>query len=115
MCWAYNWGKRFDITEGSNWEYAWYSPFATVTTPAYEEIREGWDDRRYLETAKAAAKAAGKDIAPLLEQIRKEVLDDRGHGGRDTVNDFWEEGRDASKMDRWRKLLSDKIVELSTK
>jgi len=115
LCWAYNWGKRFDITEGSNWEYAWYSPFETITTPMYEEFREAWDDRRYIETAKAAAKAAGQDIGPLLDQIRKETLDDRGKGGRDTVNDFWEEGRTASKMDQWRKMLSDKIIELTKK
>lgn len=115
LCWAYNWGKRFDITEGSNWEYAWYSPFETISTPTYEEFREAWDDRRYIETAKAAAKAAGQDITPLLEKIRKETLDDRGQGGRDTVNDFWEEGRTASKMDQWRKQLADKIIELTKK
>jgi hypothetical protein len=115
LCWAYNWGKRFDISEGSNWEYAWYSPFETITTPTYEEIREAWDDRRYIETAKAAAKTAGQDIGPLLEQIHKEALEDRGKGGRDLVNDFWEEGRTASKMDQWRKMLADKIIELTKK
>lgn len=112
LCWAYNWGKRFDVTEGSNWQYAWFSPFDTVLTPTYEELREGWDDRRYLETAKAAAKKAGADIAPLIEQIRKETIENRGQGGRDLVNDFWEEGREASKMDYWRKLLADKMIEL---
>lgn len=113
LCWAYNWGKRFEVSEGSNWQYAWYSPYETVLTPNYEEIREAWDDRRYLETAKALAQKKGADIAPQIEQIRKETLDDRGQGGRDLVNDFWEEGREASKMDYWRKLLADKIIELS--
>ncbi|MCX7805032.1 MAG: hypothetical protein N3A38_07550 [Planctomycetota bacterium] len=113
LCWAYNWGKRFDITEGSNWLYAWYSPFGTIQTPIYHELREGWDDRRYLETAKAAAKAAGADITPLIKQIREETLADRGKGGRDLVNDFWEEGRTASKMDAWRGMLAKKIMELA--
>lgn len=113
LCWAYNWGARFDITEGSNWQYAWQSPFETILTPAYEEIREGWDDRRYIETARAAAKAAGRDISALLEQIRKETLENRGAGGRDLVNDFWETGRSASKMDQWRDMLARAIVELS--
>lgn len=115
LCWAYNWGSRFDTTEGSNWEYAWYSPFGTVVSPNYELLREAWDDRRYLETARNAAKAKDVDIAPLLSQIAKETLADRGKGGQDKVNDFWEEGRTASKMDYWRKLLADKIVELNGK
>jgi hypothetical protein len=113
LCWAYNWGKRFDISGGGSWEYAWQSPFETIVTPTYEEIREGWDDRRYVETAKALAKKTGKDITPLLAQIRKETLENRGRGGRDMVNDFWEEGRNANKMDQWRKMLADKIIELS--
>jgi len=113
LCWAYNWGRRFDITEGSNWQYAWYSPFDTILTPDYEELREAWDDRRYVETAKAAAKAAGADISALLAQIRTETLANQGTGGRDLVNDFWEEGRQANKMDHWRDLLAKKIVELT--
>ena len=113
LCWAYNWGSRLDISTGSNWMYAWYSPFETILTPAYEEIREAWDDRRYLETAKAAAKTAGVDISSLIAQIRKETLESQSTGGLDKVNDFWEGGRSASKMDLWRKLLADKIVELT--
>ncbi len=112
LCWAYNWGRRFDITEGSNWQYAWCSPFDTILTPDYEELREAWDDRRYIETAKAVAKAAGKDISGLLAQIRTETLANQGTGGRDLVNDFWEEGRQANKMDHWRDLLANRIVEL---
>ena len=113
LCWAYNWGRRFDVTEGSNWLYAWYSPFETILTPDYENLREAWDDRRYLETAKAAAKAAGQDISGLIAQIRKETLDDRGTGGRDLVNDFWDETRKTSQMDLWRAMLANKIIELS--
>jgi hypothetical protein len=115
LCWAYNWGRRFDTSEGANWEYAWYSPFGTIVTPDYEMYREAWDDRRYIETARSVAKAKGSDIAPLLAQIAKETLADRGKGGRDKVNDFWEEGRTATKMDYWRKLLADKIMELDKK
>jgi hypothetical protein len=115
LCWAYNWGRRFDITEGSNWEYAWCSPFETILTPDYEELREAWDDRRYVETAKAVAKAAGKDIGGPLAQIRSETLATQGTVGRDLVNDFWEEGRQANKMDQWRDLLAKKIIELTRK
>ena len=115
LCWAYNWGSRLDTTEGSNWEYGWYAPFGTIVSPDYAMYREAWDDRRFLETARSVAKAKGVDIAPLIEKIAKETLADRGKGGRDTVNDFWEEGRTASKMDYWRKLLADKIVEMNGK
>jgi hypothetical protein len=111
LCWAYNWGPRFDMSAGGAWEYAWYSSFTTILTPEYEDYREAMDDRRYIETAKAAARNAGQDIAPLLEQIFAEVIADRGTGGRDTVDDFWEEGSNACKMDQWRQKLANKIIE----
>jgi len=107
LCWAYNWGARLDVTEGSNWQYAWYSPFETILTPTYEEMREAWDDRRYLETAKTAAKAAAKDIGPLLEQIRKQALDNQGS------DNSWKRDRDPAQMDQWRRMLADTIVALT--
>jgi hypothetical protein len=107
LCWAYNWGARFDITRGSNWQYAWHSPFETVLTPAYEEMREAWDDRRYLETAKAAAKKAGKDISSLLQNVREASIDNQGE------DNSWKKGRDRAQMDRWRRLLADAIVDLT--
>jgi hypothetical protein len=117
LCWAYNWGPRLDTSSSQSTaaEYAFYSPFDTIVTPTYELFREAWDDRRYIETARSAAKAKGVDIAPLLAQIAKETLADRGQGGQDKVNDFWEEGRTASKMDYWRNLLANKIIELNSK
>jgi hypothetical protein len=107
LCWAYNWGARFDITSGSNWQYAWHSPFGTVLTPAYEEMREAWDDRRYLETAKAAAKQAGKDISALLQKVREASIDNQGE------DNSWKKGRDRAQMDQWRRLLADTIVDLT--
>jgi len=104
LCWAYNWGARLDVTEGSNWQYAWYSPFETILTPAYEEMREAWDDRRYLETARATANAAGKDTGPLLERIRADVLENAGE------DNSWNAGRDPAAMDRWRRMLADAII-----
>ncbi len=104
LCWAYNWGARFDVTEGSNWQYAWYSPFETILTPAYEEMREAWDDRRYVESARAAATAAGKDIGPLLEEIRAGVMDLLGEDNSSKP------GSDPAAMDRWRRTLADMIV-----
>ncbi len=107
LCWAYNWGARLDITTGSNWQYAWSSPFGPVGTPAYEEMREAWDDRRYLETAKAAAKGAGKDIGPLLDRLRALAIDNQGG------DNSWKTGRERAQMDEWRRRLADTIVELA--
>ena len=109
LCWAYNWGARFDTTVGSNWQYAWSSPFGPVRTPAYEEMREAWDDRRYLETAKAAAKGAGRDITPLLNKLHALAFDNQSE------NNSWKSGRDRAQLDEWRKMLADTIVELSRK
>jgi hypothetical protein len=106
LCWAYNWGARFDITSGSNWQYAWHSPFDTILTPAYEEMREAWDDRRYLETAKATAKKAGKDITFLLRDLQVAAFGNQGG------NNSWKEGADLTQMDRWRRQLADLILSL---
>ncbi|HYK91527.1 MAG TPA: hypothetical protein VE398_22355, partial [Acidobacteriota bacterium] len=107
LCWAYNWGAHLDVTEGSNWQYAWSSPFETILTPAYEEMREAWDDRRYLETARAVARTAGKNIEPLLRQIFKHVLDNQGG------DNSWRRGQDPAQMDQWRAMLADAIVALT--
>ena len=107
LCWAYNWGTRFDITSGNNWQYAWHSPFGPVLTPAYEEMREAWDDRRYLETAKAAAQKAGKDISALLQKVREASIDNQGQ------DNSWNRGRDQAQMDRWRRMLAEAIVDLT--
>jgi hypothetical protein len=108
LCWAYNWGARFDVTAGSNWQYAWHSPFETVLTPAYEEMREAWDDRRYVETARAAAKRAGRNIAPLLDKLRAAALENQGG------DNSWKKGRDRAQMDQWRAILADTIIELAS-
>ncbi len=110
LCWAYNWGPRFDVSNGSAWEYGWMSPFATIVSPEYVLFREAWDDRRYLEAAKLTAQAGDAGITALLTRIRAEVIADRDRGGQDKVEDFWEAGKTASKLDHWRKLLADAII-----
>ena len=70
-------------------------------------MREAWDDRRYLETAKAAAKKAGKDISSLLQNVREASIDNQGE------DNSWKKGRDHTQMDQWRRLLADAIVDLT--
>ena len=45
------------------------------------------------------------------EAMRKAFGDKTG--GRDLVNDFWEEGRSASQMDQWRAMLAKAIIAYS--
>ena len=50
--WAMNWGTGFGHYGDVSWAYSWYSPFGTITSPAYEGLREGLDDRRLDELLK---------------------------------------------------------------
>ncbi len=115
LCWAYNWGKRFDTSEGSNWEYAWYTPLDTIPAPYYEAVREAWDDRRYVETLKKMAKDKDVDISGFLAQIAEAGRSQRAAGGRDTVNDFWAQAKRVGVMDELRGQVIDRILEISGK
>ena len=82
--WAYNWGKRFDTFDGPNWQYAWYTPFGIVPTLCLEGLREGIDDRRWVEALKTiSAEANDKSIDDLLENIYREV-----NSNREELRDF---------------------------
>jgi hypothetical protein len=115
LVWAYNWGARFDTTQGDNWEYAWTTPYSIVRAPYFEGMREGWDDRRYIETLKQAAHKKGKDqeAHELLEQLFNSAVKSRTEGGRDTVNDFWARSKDPEALDAMRAKIRDMIVSLT--
>ena len=114
LCWAYNWGARFDTTQGENWEYAWTTPYSIVRTPFFEGMREAWDDRRYIETLKAEAKKKGreKEADDLLAEIFNTAVKSRTAGGRDTVNDFWARTNDPEALDTMRGKIRDAILKL---
>lgn len=117
LCWAYNWAPRLDVSNAPKWVYGWYSPFETILTPEYQDIREAWDDRRYLATARALAKQKNVDLTEFWNAMKKEIQANefKGGGGRDLVNDFWTTNKDPLKMDEWRQQLADKIQELMKK
>jgi len=115
LCWAYNWGRRFDTTEGNNWMYAWYTPLEMIPAPFYEGMREAWDDRRYVETLKNLAKQHNVDVSDFLAQIAETGKTQRGPGGRDTVNDFWAQAKRVGVMDELRNKVADKILEILRK
>ena len=115
LCWAYNWGSRFDTSEGENWEYAWYTPLDTIPAPYYEALREAWDDRRYVETLKKIAHDNKADISAFLAEIADAARNQRDEGGRDTVNDFWAQAKRVGAMDELRGKVIQKILELSRK
>jgi len=115
LLWAYNWGSRFNTTEGNNWMICWDTPFSTIPTLSYEGLREAWDDRRYSETLKKTAKSKGleSEVQSFLDNIFNTAIHTKTEGGEDTVNDFWSGTRDPKKLDEWRFLIADKIIKIS--
>ena len=112
LCWAYNWGDRLDTTEGSNWEYAWYTPLDVVPAPYYEGLREAWDDRRYVETLKKVAREKNVDVSVFLAEIAEAGQKLHGEGGRDTRDDFWTQAKRVEALDELRGRVARKILEV---
>jgi len=112
LAWAYNWGSRFDTLDGSNWLYAWNTPFEVIPTPYMEGMREAWDDRRLIETVKHRAQEQSEEIGEFLGRLFADIAAARGRGGTDTVNDFWERAREDRQMDEWRNRLIQKLQSL---
>src|SRR5690606_29803794 len=112
LAWAYNWGSRFDTLDGSNWLYAWNTPFEVIPTPYMEGMREAWDDRRLIETVKHRAQEQSEETGEFLGRLFADIAAARGRGGTDTVNDFWERAREDRQMDEWRNRLIQKLQSL---
>jgi hypothetical protein len=112
LVWAYNWGKGFDTSAGSNWIFGWRTPFDVISSPYYEGMREAWDDRRYVETLKYVASKRKVDIGEFLAKLATEGAGLRGPGGRDTVYDFWAQPKDAAVIDGMRDRVISRIREL---
>ena len=114
LLWAYNWGGRFNTTEGYNWMICWDTPFGVIPTLSYEGLREAWDDRRYIETLKKIAKEKGKEteVRVFLDTIFNMATSTKTEGGNDRVNDFWSQTKNPEKLDEWRYLIADKIIAL---
>lgn len=112
LVWAYDWGSGFDTSRGSHWYLAWRSPLAVIPSPAYECLREGLDDRRYVETLKRLGLDHQAEVGEFLDQLGKAAVAQRTEGGRDTVNDFFAESRDLEAMDAMRSRVIEKIQEV---
>ncbi len=115
LFWAYDWGAGFDTSRGSNYYLAWRTPFDVISSPAYECLREGLDDRRYIETLKRMAADHQTDVGDFVEQLAQAAIGQRTQAGRDTVNDFFAEARDMQATDFMRQRVIEKILEVSTK
>ncbi|MBN1808631.1 MAG: hypothetical protein JW909_06150 [Planctomycetes bacterium] len=116
LCWAYNWGGRFDTSSGDNWLYGWTTPYSVVRAPFWEGMREAWDDRRYIETLRLVARQKGKDAEAeqLLNSIFDTAVRTRTAGGRDTVNDFYARTNDPQALDTMRGMIADLIMQLAS-
>lgn len=109
LCWAYNWGSGFEPPKSESWIYGWQTPFDTIPSPYFVNLREGWDDRRLIETYRKTF-AIDKEALAVLDKILKEAAGSRTSGGVDTVNDFWAGVDDAAKLDQWRNVLLDRLA-----
>jgi hypothetical protein len=112
LVWAYNFCSRFDTSDRGEgqWGFGWYTPFGTIPTPFMAGLREGLDDRRWIETYKATVVAKNPQARKLLDDIAKEAIAFRDEGGRDTVADFYAQIRQYQKMDEWRNRIIEAIV-----
>ena len=111
VTWAMNFSKAFDLSDSQWWAYSWYTPFGTITSPAYEGMREGLDDRRLVETCRRQFQGNAK-AENLLKVILKEAVESRAKGGTDTVNDFYNSPQEVAKLDTWRNRLLDELLDL---
>ena len=109
LCWAYNWGRGWDVSEGANWMYAWQTAFDTIPSPFFEGLREAWDDRRIIEAYRKRF-AGDKEAMAVLNEVLAEATRSRTAGGRDTVYDFWAAVDDPTKLDAWRNRLLDRLA-----
>jgi hypothetical protein len=109
VTWALNFSDRFDLSGSDWWAYSWYTPFGTITSPAYEGLREGLDDRRLIETCRKQFRGNAK-AEGLLQAVLKEAVACRAKGGTDTVADFYNSPVEVLKLDAWRNRLLDELL-----
>ena len=100
LVWAYDAIGRFDTSGGRGWGYGWYTPFGTVETPFMLGLREGFDDRRWIETCRKQVGKAATD--KMLPPVYKDAIARRSRRGRDTVYNFFAEMKRYTDMDDWR-------------
>jgi len=73
-------------------------------------LREGWDDRRWIELYKKTVAAKDPAAAKALEEIFKAAVAQRSRRGRDTVSDFFAEMQRYERMDGWRNQIIDAVL-----
>ena len=115
LIWAYNAIARFDTSGGRGWGFGWYTPFGTVVTPFMAGVREGFDDRRWIETYKKLVVAKDPAAKKLLDEIGQMAIRRRTRRGRDTVADFFAEMKRYQDMDGWRDRIIDAILKSGRK
>jgi hypothetical protein len=111
VTWAMNWKTGFEHYGNVSWAYSWYTPFGTITSPAYEGLREGLEDRRLIETCRRQFRGH-PEAERLLATILEEAVAARAKGGEDTVTDFYNSPREVAKLDAWRNRLLDELLKM---
>ena len=108
--WAYDWGPGFDTSGQRCWMVSWRTPFDVICSPHFEGTREGWDDRRYVETLKAVATDKGADISAFLAELAEEGKTLRGIWGTSVEYDEWRNAADLDRIEQMRDRVVAKIL-----
>ena len=95
--------------------YVWNTPFDLVPAPYMIGMREAWDDRRLRETVRKIARDKDVDLMAFWGRLHSEIAHERGLGGSNTVDDFWETARDNQAMERWKTEMIEKVIWLQEK
>jgi hypothetical protein len=106
LVWAYNFMSRFDTSSAVNWGSGWYTPFGTVFAPSLVGLREGLDDRRWMETHRRRPGSKA-----LLEAIGAQAIASRAK----TPYTSYNEADDPAKMDLWRGRIMDAMLSRAPK
>ena len=117
LIWAYNWSQRFDTSNGGGqWAYGWTSPYSLVRTPYLEGLREGYDDRRYMETLKSIAATKGQEqkAADFLHRIFNEAKQAHNQN-KDTIHDYFNQTKDPERAMKYRKEIVAYVLDLQSR
>lgn len=115
LCWAYNWGPLYDTSKGGHPSILGSTtPYGVAPQPDFEGMREAWDDRRYLETAKKLAREKGHeaDAIRLCEALAVKAGRNRREGKWDNVSKLYKETGDREVLDKMRGKVADFILKL---
>lgn len=111
LVWAFDATRGFDTSEGEQWGYGWRTPFGTVQSPYLIGLREGLDDRRWIEAYTRSVVPVDRSANTRLAVMFRTALEDRS--ARDANPRPAESLDRLAQMDVWRDSLADAVVQVA--